>query len=588
MVLERPGRIDGVTLPAAEGGDGEFTYSLTGLPRGLSFDPDTRTLSGIVTSGRYALTYTATDEAGVKDALSFVFTVQAAPSEDGRSVRSRSGGVTGQSEDIDHRRPNIRNLSVERKPYSEPAAPGLNVAWNPPDMSQNSSGETDLTIEQYELRYTKFGTGLFTYAYMSEDSRRTSLTGLVAGANYKVDMRVKYSGERYPEWTFFNRTTNTPPRLAAGSLNPTYILELGGSDSVQRIDDEFTDPNGDTLTYKASSTPAGIVTATIEDGEEDGNPIKNLRIHLLNPITGAANVTYGAHDGYGGYVFQVISVGGFANVTRSVAENSAADTDVGDLVTGTPYGTETLTYTLTGETATSGAFEIDSATGQISVAEGATLDHEAKSSYTGKVNWTVNGAAAAVNLTIDVTDVNEPPLAPVNPKVTDISDTGFTVTWEAPDNSGRPAITEFELKSEAPDGTATTQKTSDGTTYSISVSSLEPGASYELTLTASNAEGKSPAATFTAATTDYRPSSADFTKYFKEGENAAFRQHDFQFSSEKTEETLAHVKFTSEHPVPGGPGSRQNASNGWRRLQAEAVGRHPGLDHRLGSAHRGQ
>ena len=94
-----------------------------------------------------------------------------------------------------------------------------------------------------------------------------------------------------------------------------------------------------------------------------------------------------------------------------VAENSAAGTAVGDPVTGTPYDDgddetdDALTYTLTGEAATSGAFVIDSATGQISVKQDANLDFETKSSYTGKVNWTVQGQAAAADVTINLTDL---------------------------------------------------------------------------------------------------------------------------------------------------------------------------------------
>ena len=91
-------------------------------------------------------------------------------------------------------------------------------------------------------------------------------------------------------------------------------------------------------------------------------------------------------------------------------------------VTGTPYDDgddqtdDALTYSLTGEAATSGAFEIDSATGQISVKEGASLDYETKASYTGKVRWTrVKGhATAVVNVTINLTDITGPetPAAP--------------------------------------------------------------------------------------------------------------------------------------------------------------------------------
>ena len=66
--------------------------------------------------------------------------------------------------------------------------------------------------------------------------------------------------------------------------------------------------------------------------------------------------------------------------------------------------TETLTYTLTGEAATS-AFVIDSSTGQISVKQGVTLDYETKSSYTGRVTWSVQSQEAYVDLTIDVLDM---------------------------------------------------------------------------------------------------------------------------------------------------------------------------------------
>ena len=323
LFLDEPGAIDDVTLPEAEGGEGEFTYSLTGLPSGLSFDADTRILSGTVAAGEHTLTYTATDEAGNQAAFSFTITVGTAL----RTARSVN-------DDIDWRRPHVRNMRVGRTEYSEPSAPGFTLTWSAPDMSTSTNkGFENLSlddIERYELRYTKRGTGQWTDGAMSRDSRSIVLPDLDPGAEYHVRMRVKYSGARYTEWSFANaegeHTTNTPPRLAAGRLNPTYILQWGGNDAVQRIDDEYTDSNGDTLTYSASSAPAGIVTATIEDGEENGNTIKNLRIRLLNPITGAATVTYGAHDAYGGYVFQNISVGGFSNMTREVAENSAAGT----------------------------------------------------------------------------------------------------------------------------------------------------------------------------------------------------------------------------------------------------------------------
>ena len=49
---------------------------------------------------------------------------------------------------------------------------------------------------------------------------------------------------------------------------------------------------------------------------------------------------------------------------------------------------EVYSYTLEGNI--TDAFEIDSSTGVISVKSGATLDYETKTTYTGKVKWSLN------------------------------------------------------------------------------------------------------------------------------------------------------------------------------------------------------
>ena len=72
--------MSGVTLPAATGGSGELTYSLTPEVPGLTFAASTRVLSGTpTTAGSYAMTYTATDGGDVVASLDFTITVHAAP-----------------------------------------------------------------------------------------------------------------------------------------------------------------------------------------------------------------------------------------------------------------------------------------------------------------------------------------------------------------------------------------------------------------------------------------------------------------------------------------------------------------------------
>ena len=218
MVLDRPGDIGDVALPQAEGGEGEFTYTLTGLPQGLSFDPETRTLSGIVAAGVYTLTYTATDEAGVQDPQTFTLTVGATLSGAQSGVRAQSRGVQGQSEDIDWRRPHVRNMAVDRKQYSEPSAPGFTVTWNAPDMSRDSSGDnlTLADIAQYEFRYGKRRPRPY---HVRRCIQRLAQRGADRPGgrhgSYGVHLRVEYSGERFTEWSFANAQGRTHHQQAA-------------------------------------------------------------------------------------------------------------------------------------------------------------------------------------------------------------------------------------------------------------------------------------------------------------------------------------------------------------------------------------
>ena len=90
----------------------------------------------------------------------------------------------------------------------------------------------------------------------------------------------------------------------------------------------------------------------------------------------------------------------------TVPENSPAETHVGDPLRATDADGDPLMYTLTG----SDLFEIDVAQGQITVAEGAVLNHEAAPSHSVMV--TVSDPRDATDtdaLTILVSDVNEAP-----------------------------------------------------------------------------------------------------------------------------------------------------------------------------------
>ena len=97
--------------------------------------------------------------------------------------------------------------------------------------------------------------------------------------------------------------------------------------------------------------------------------------------------------------------------TRSVAENTASGQNIGAPVTATDTDTgDTLTYTLGGMDAAD--FGIVRSSGQLQTS--AALNFETKDRYAVTVSVSDgNGGADSINVTINVTDVDEPNFAPV-------------------------------------------------------------------------------------------------------------------------------------------------------------------------------
>ena len=69
--------IEPLVFPGAGVSKQPLTYSLWGIPPGLSFDGDTRTLSGTPTvAGTYEVTYTVVDSVGASAETTFIVIVE--------------------------------------------------------------------------------------------------------------------------------------------------------------------------------------------------------------------------------------------------------------------------------------------------------------------------------------------------------------------------------------------------------------------------------------------------------------------------------------------------------------------------------
>jgi hypothetical protein len=185
--------------------------------------------------------------------------------------------------------------------------------------------------------------------------------------------------------------------ITAGNTTGAFAIDPGtGALSV-----------ADGLAVDFETTPSFSLTVAVTD---NGSP----------PATGTAAITIDLTDVNDAPVVDP--------ATFSVAENSA---------TGTPVGTVTFTDQDAGQTHvfavtagnTGGVFTIDPATGEVTLA--GPVDFETTSSYSLTVEVTDDGTPAmigSVTITVDITNLNEPPSIAAPASISTVRDVAVVVT----------------------------------------------------------------------------------------------------------------------------------------------------------------
>ena len=261
-------------------------------------------------------------------------------------------------------------------------------------------------------------------------------------------------------------TVPTPGELA---LEGTAVL----ADAVVTKADIDADKLTFTPVAGATGDPYTTFTFKVNDGTVDSDDAYTMTID----VTAATNTA---------------PVFSSSNVSREIAENTAAGQNVGAAVTATDADAgDTLGYTLGGTDMAS--FDFVETTGQIRTKTNVSYDFEAKSSYTVTVTASDGTATAVATVTIGVTDVAEPPSAPATPMVSAVSGstTRLSVSWAAPANAGKPAIESYDVQYRAGSSGDWSDGPEDVATTSATVTGLVADTDYEARVRATNAEGDS-------------------------------------------------------------------------------------------------
>ena len=210
--------------------------------------------------------------------------------------------------------------------------------------------------------------------------------------------------------------SNSAPVFTEGTSATRSVAENTASGTNIGSAVAATDADtGDTLTYSLGGTDAAafsivstsgqLQTSAALDYETKSSYTVTVSVSDGNSGTDSITVTINITNVNEAPVFSEGS-----STTRSIAENTAAGTNIGTAVAATDVDTgTTLTYTLGGTDAAS--FSIVSTSGQLQTK--AALDYETKTSYSVTITVSDGSLTDSITVTINVTDVSDTNNAPV-------------------------------------------------------------------------------------------------------------------------------------------------------------------------------
>lgn len=329
------------------------------------------------------------------------------------------------------------------------------------------------------------------------DYTSISLSNLLAGARYEFRVRAGNSDGpgSWSEWIVAEALRgNQSPAFAAGGAGRVELEAVDGRLLESRPQSRLnvgpplqaSDPDGDAVLFSVESDTTGILDVTAEGqvyigysqwyASEFAAEWRRFLAAGAVPETGSSATVYPvlpasrsytavvrAKDRYGGVAEYELTIdtrmppattAATEVVVReiSIPENSGVGVDVGTAVPKPAVHTST-TFTISNRPRNSlpVPFSIGASDGQLRTVAGASYDFETTTSYriwviaegptaTGIYNYTLWA------ITVYLTDVDEPPLAPTALTVIDRRAESVTVGWTAPDNIGRPPISGYEFR----------------------------------------------------------------------------------------------------------------------------------------------
>ena len=443
-------------LPAATGGSTPYSYSISGIPTGLSFNSSTRRITGNVTPvGDYTVTYSVSDDLGDTVSRTFNWEVELASPSAPRNV-------TG----------------------AEITSSSIKLTWLQPS---NLGGDTVDNIT-YRINW-RIGSPFGAAQTLILSTGDTSYThnNLNAGTQYSYAINSNNSSELGNNVVWVGPIRTSIER----STEPTnFVVTADGGDALDLTWNAPSDDGGDSyVNYRIYSASDGVSFTTLVNSQTGTS-------YLHDNLTGGTTVSYRIYALNGAGTSSSYATGnGTTDLTVPSSPRDFATNDIGDtgvlLTWNEPSddGGDSITYKLDfsingGTDYTELANNIgDTYYEHIGLSSGDTIYY-----HLYAVNSIGQSTANSTHLVIGQS-INIPS-SPRNFSLTVLGDTSIYLVWDAPLNNGGDSSITYHIRVSTDNSTFTTLVSSQGDTY-YTHDGLSSGSTRYYRINSENSAGES-------------------------------------------------------------------------------------------------
>ena len=395
-----------------------------------------------------------------------------------------------------------------REPPGRPAAPRVAVDANSPTTSivtWSAPTNTGPPITRYYIRYCLDSTGCNQNSewsdYPSTADTTVTIANLREGETHSVRVRAKNNEGQSPWSAIGNGATITasvaaaPGKPGAPTVTgkytkltvtwsaPSSTPAITGYNVQYRV---LTDPvSGTWLTHNHTGTGIIATITGLNNGTE-------YEVQVRAIISGGLGDWSDSGSGTPNNIPPVITGGSPQTISVREDIRSGKQTNIGAAFTATDPDGNTFLWNWKLGGADKDSFWLGKEGGQLSVRAETRLDYESQPSYSLTVTARdANGGTDTINVTVSITDVDEPPGKPDAPTVTltSGSTTSLDVSWNEPTRIGGPDVNDYDVQYRMRDAASWTSHAHTGVATTATISPLTANKIYEVHVRAINPEG---------------------------------------------------------------------------------------------------